>query len=485
MKKIIIFALLLILTVSACVPVHQEKNVFFKENVDEYYINCYYDEIEKVLKGYQQIVYNNKEKVILEDIYLHLYPNAFEKEENTPFLPEEINQAYPMGFEPGFIDVHKLEIEGKKSDWCYADPDKNILRIKLHDPLKPGQSVAIDMNYTLKFPMCNGRFGYGEKTLKAANWYPVAAVFDSRGWNLDPYYAIGDPFYSDVSNYQVKITLPKKYEVAATGEIEDVKKVDGGYREWMVIGEHVRDFAWIASKEYKVKKKKYKGIEIRSYYFNETGGKKALEAGTKAIEVFSSLFGDYPYKTYSIAASDFFIGGMEYPNLVYIDRKLYNKNDLFSLEYVVVHETAHQWWYGVVGNNEVREAWLDEGLTEYSTVLYYQEKYGAQTGEGIFKNMIQNPYNSFRNDQQHSEGRISDSLEEYDNWQEYSSLVYCGGAMIFHRLRQLLGDEKFFEGLKVYYDTYKFENASTDDFIKIMQDVSGIQIENKMREWIF
>ncbi len=481
-KKLIILISLLVLIISSCVPVNRHEIRLNGEIRDRYYINCYFDEVEKVLKGYQQITYYNKEEEILENIYFHLYPNAFQEKNTAPFLPDELTQAYPLGFDPGFIEVHNVDVDGRVYSWGYQDAAKNVLKISLDKPLQPGQALTIDMNYTLKFPLCHGRFGYGENTLRAANWYPVAAVFDDKGWNLDPYYPIGDPFYSDISDYHVRITLPDEYTVASTGQVRRAGKIGKGYREWMAEGKGVRDFAWIASKSYKVKKKKVKGTEIKSYFFDETGGEKALETAARAVEIFSELFGDYPYRTYSVAASDFFIGGMEYPNLVFIDKELYNKGGLFSLEYVVAHETAHQWWYGVVGNNEIAEAWLDEGLTEYSTVLYYYERYGPETGERILNSVIEKPYYSFRDSRQNNDTVILEDLKEYGSWQEYSSLVYAGGALIIDWLRKQLGDELFFRGLRKYYDTYKFQNATTGDFIEIMQDVAEKPIENEVMQ---
>lgn len=485
LKKAAVFILTLILLVSACSPVRQDVRQFAEDSLTQYYINAYYNEREKVLKGYQQIVFYNSDDVILEDIYFHLYPNAFADIKTAPFLPEEFKEAYPLGFEPGFIVVHSVKIEGNEGEWGYTDDSKTVLRVSLPEPIYPGKSVTIDLKYTVKFPWCHGRFGYGHKTVKAANWYPIIAVFDKKGWNLDPYYPIGDPFYSDVSNYLVNITLPEEYIVATTGEIIRKERTGDGCITWTVKGERVRDFAWIASKEYKVKRKRVKEVEVRSYYFNEAGGKKALEVASESIEIFSRIFGVYPYKTYSVAAADFFTGGMEYPNLVFIDKELYNKGSLFSLEYVVAHETAHQWWYGIVGNDEVEEPWLDEGLTEYSTVLYYEERYGPHTAKRIFEEFVENPYNDVRESLQPGSIEILDSLGSYSGWREYFAGAYCGGAVVFDRLRRQLGDEKFFKALRVYYNTYKFQNATTKDLVRVMEDVARVELEDRIGGWLY
>lgn len=489
MKRALVIVLLVVFAVSACDyawwAAEQSADLSFgKEKISRYFINCFYDEVEKIIKGYQQITYYNNEESILEDIYVHLYPNYFSNEESTPFSVSELHMAYPGGFDPGFINIDRLQVEGQNGSWKYTDNTNRVLRIELSKPLKPGDFVVIEMNYTVKLPRCNGRFGYGDKTVKAANWYPVVAVFDSRGWNLDPYYSIGDPFYCDVSDYQVNITIPEDYIVASTGEVLESKKSSKGLREWRVKAENVRDFAWVASKEFKVKEKGTGNITVKSYFFQEDGGEKALDVAVEAIEIFSEMFGPYPYKTYSVVAADFYVGGMEYPNLVLIDRELYNKGSLFSLEYVVAHETAHQWWYGVIGSNEVREPWLDEGLTEYSTILYYEKRYGSGTAEGIMNNLIGERYREYKSKNRLQDSRILNSLGEYNNSQEYHTLVYCGGAMIIHKLRKTIGEQKFFNALKTYYKTYAFENATTKDFIDVIEHVSDLELENKIMEWL-
>ena len=221
-------------------------------NVNRYNISCYFDEVEKLLKGYEHLTYYNNEEIILEDIYMHLYPNAFENIHNAPFEPLEQAEAYPLGFDTGFLNVDSVYVEEQPGDWEYRDLSRQVLRIKLPRPVGPGECIEVEIYFTVKFPRCHGRFGYGESTVKAANWYPIAAVFDNLGWNLDPYHAIGDPFYSDVADYRVSIVLPGNYTVAATGEVIKNAKYDKANREWTVKADKVRDFVWIAGENFSV-----------------------------------------------------------------------------------------------------------------------------------------------------------------------------------------------------------------------------------------
>ncbi|MBA1334692.1 MAG: Aminopeptidase N [Firmicutes bacterium] len=489
MRRITVVIMLAVLLLTSCNTGWWEADrnaepIFDKERINQYTINCYYDEVEKIIKGYQQITYYNNEESILEDIYIHLYPNYFNDKDSVPFTASEMYMAYPDGFDIGFINIDSLSVEGDGGTWGYTNSTGRVLRVELSKPLKPGEHIVLDMNYTVKLPRCNGRFGYGQRTVKGANWYPVVAVFDVNGWNLDPYYSFGDPFYSDVSNYSVNITIPESYEVAAAGVVVRSKKNGKGFKEISIVANRVRDFAWIASEDFKIKEKKVGDVKVKSYFFQDEGGEKALEVGAKSIEIFSSLFGEYPYKNYSVVAADFYVGGMEYPNLVIINKELYNKEGHFSLEYVVAHETAHQWWYGVIGNNEVMEPWLDEGLTEYSTILYYENRYGKETAEGVLDNIIGKRYKKYSGDKGSWEQSIHRSLAEFDSAEEYYTLVYYGGAVVIHQIREALGDQDFFNALKTYYKVYSFENATTNDFLGVVENTAGMEIQDRVNEWL-
>ncbi len=490
MRRIILITVIITVIIALCLSVYWglpsvPKVAAPDTKVNQYNINCYFDAREKLLKGYEHFIYVNKSNVFLEDIYMHLYPNAFEREESAPFEPLEQSSAYPEGFDIGFLNIDNLQIEGREGNWEYGDSGRQILKVKLDKPIGPGETVDMDIHFTVKFPHCYGRFGYGKDTIKAANWYPIAAVYDHKGWNLDPYSAIGDPFYSDIADYRVTLVIAKDYTVAATGENLKKRKYDAKNNEWHFQGENVRDFVWVAADSFIISSKKSDGIRVKSYYFDKPAGKKALGFAADAISIFNRCFGKYPYRTFSVVAADFFIGGMEYPNLVLVSKELYNIERLFTLEYITVHETAHQWWYGIVGSNQVDEAWLDEGLTEYSTILYFEKKYGPDTAKGLFENLIKKRYENYV---AAAEGRqnikIHEPLEQYQDAGQYHTLVYCGGALIFQRLRDILGDEDFFEILRTYYDNYAFRNATTDDFIEVAERVSGRSLEAQIRGWL-
>ena len=227
--------------------------------------------------------------------------------------------------------------------------------------------------------------------------------------------------------------------MATTGQVTE-KKTHNEKILYNIDAKMVRDFAFILSDKFVVNKTNYKDIVINTYNLNEDMSQEATDVAKSSIEIFSNLFGDYPYDTYSVVASDFFIGGMEYPMLVMIDESLYNKENKFLLEYVIAHETAHQWWYSVIGNDEINEPWLDEALTEYSTVLYFEQKYGKETGDKLMKTMEVQTRDYKASD-------IFKATTEYKDSSEYSLNVYTKGAVVLNEIRKEVGDEVFFNSL--------------------------------------
>jgi len=440
-----------------------------------YRIYAVFDPDQATLRCTQTVEYRNNHDVKFDRLYFHLYPNAFRDEKRVPFFDEEKQRAYPNGFSPGWIDMEQLMVDGNPVEFSLGGYSDDILSIVLKKPLKPGQATKINMIYTVKLPNCLGRFGYGQHTFNITNWYPIACIYDHTGWNNDPYYPVGDPFYSDVANYQVKVKAPSDYTIAATGEAIKVK-AEGNYKVWEFKAQAVRDFAWIASRDFEVASRSVDGITVYSYFLPDSrdGGEKALDCAATAIEIFNRCFGRYPYGHLAVVQSDFFVGGMEYPCLVMIDKSLYGKDQQW-LEYVTVHETAHQWWYGVVGNDQIDEAWLDEALTEYSTILYYENRYGQDAAKQVYDSVIVDGKCSYLQGYrvQGLNHTIAQPIYRFTDWLMYDLVVYGKGASLFDDLRQAVGLQKFYGILQRYYEDNKFKNATAAQLIEACEEVTG------------
>ncbi|WP_236905072.1 M1 family metallopeptidase [Clostridium formicaceticum] len=454
-----------------------------EEKLTEYTMAAELIEENMMIACSQEVIYRNQQEGELADIYFHLYPNAFKQEEFVPFEEKEMKRAYPNGFNPGYIEIVSIK-EGKKNiDYKVMGEASTILRITPRKPLKPGDTLHFSIDFIVKLPNTVGRMGYGENTINITNWFPIAAVYDEKGWNLDPYYAIGDPFYSEVAKYNVTMSIPKDYKMATTGEI--IRKQEKREKNiYKIEASFVRNFVMILSKSFEIEEENLNDTKIISYSINGHRGEEALQYGVDAVKIFNQLFGLYPYKQLSIVASDFFIGGMEYPNVVMISQELYEMEENFPLEYVIAHEVAHQWWYGIVGNNEIREPWLDEALTEYTTLMYFEQKYGHHIKDQIFEKMIKAQYENYIDFESDKGEGILRSLKEFDSSWQYSSIVYSKGAMFIKELRDHMGDEAFFKALREYFETFKFKNATTEGFYTICKKNTQKDLSDLFNQWL-
>ncbi len=463
--------------VPANVPVQTEKGT----DINQYIINAVLDPVNMVLSAEQQVTYVNNESVELAELYFHVYTNAFKKKETAPFLFDDFSRAYSRGFKPGYSEFTSIEFSDgqtrKALKYSLQGEGETILKVELPEPLQPQKSVTLELKYKVIIPPAGERFGYGEDNINMGNWYPVAAVYDEDGWNLDKYYSIGDPFYSDTSNYTVNIKAPKEYTIAASGPLAE-EKAEGEYKNWRFTAGNMRDFAFIASDKFQVAEEKIGDTLVKSYYYkgHEKKGKEALEYGKRSIEIFSSSFGKYPYPAYSVVETEF-PSGMEYPGLVYINNRYYD-NDYSgdNLLYTTVHETAHQWWYGVVGNDQIDEAWLDEGFATYSEGVFTEMEFGKGNGDLYYEYLEESAKGDIET--RAYDGVILKPLSSYENWNDYGPAVYTGGAVLLNEIRRQVGDKDFFGILQAYYKEYAFKNATTEDFLKVCEQVSGKEFDD-------
>ncbi len=405
----------------------------------------------------------------LSEVSFCLYPNAFKSEENLKNVcsPEMIEKAYPNGFSEGYIDIKSVKVNDKNADFSLEE-DGQILTVDTN--VKKNKKAVIKIEFAEKLPNSPMRYGYLDNTYNFGNWYPILCPVEDGKAVKSVYSANGDPFYSECADYNVTLEIEQDMRLATSGKIISCEE-EPLKNTYKIEGKNIRDFAFVLSEDFEVISKKVDETIIYSYYYSsEDTGRKMLDYATEALKFFSQKFGKYPYSTYSVVEADFYIGGMEYPNLVLISDDLY-KNQT-TLEEVVVHETAHQWWYGIVGNNEVKEAWLDEGLTQYSTALYYENRYGNEK----YKSYMQQSENYIKiilKLLKANDISIERELGAFDNMLLYDAIVYDEAAVMLDTLRGIIGKETFDKGIKLYFEENKFKIATKQTFLKAIQTVAG------------
>ncbi len=436
---------------------------------------------ENQVSGSQRVIYTNNTGEALQEIYFNIYPNAFKDKSTVPALFSNGSSGLE-DYSPGYIRIGGILLNEEKTNYEISGIGETLLKIPLTKSLKPGEVVKIEMSYIIQLPNLADRFGYHKGVYNMGNWYPILAVYDEAGWSLDPYYAVGDPFYSEASNYDVNIKTPRDIVIASTGNILQHSQ-EGEYAYWRIEARLVRDFAWVASSDFMVVEKKAGDTSVKMYYLTADKAirEEALAYSIEALRIFEKHFGKYPYGQLSVVET-YFPSGMEYPTLVYISQEYYSKAQLQALELVIVHEIAHQWWYGVVGNNQIKEAWLDESLTTYSELVYYRETKGEAIAAEIHKQRNINAWEVRKGSI--TDNRILKGLEEFQGWGDYGSLVYSRGAMMLVELEALMGRNKVYEALRDYYEKYMFKIAVSDDFIDVVNGVSGRDNQSFFQEWL-
>lgn len=490
-RILIILIIILALAVSGCnrdirdspTLIVEDYNGVDIDNVHHYRIEVDLDPDSKSYEAKQKVEYINSSIEKLDYIYFHLYPNAYKSLETAPILFDE-SLFTQEDFEPGYMELKDILVDNKPVNFQIEGIDDTILKIHLPSPLKPNEKLEVYLVYEVKLPLNVDRFGYGKDVFNFGNWYPIACVYDDKGWSLDPYYNIGDPFYSDIGNYDVIITVPEDFIVAASGNILQ-EKIKKGKRIYTIEGKMIRDFAWVASPKFTVKEVEVEDTVIKLYSLEEKEEIEdfASQVGIDSISIFNKIFGKYPYGQYSIVMTEF-PTGMEYPTIVFIGKNYFNTTSKEILETIIVHETAHQWWYGVVGNDQVDEPWLDESFATYSEVIYIAEKYGEKIAEEYYNYYCKNNY-EYGKLLITKDEIINKPVNQFSNWDDYGLLVYSKGAMFLKEIGEDFGVEVLYHILNRYYNTYRFYNATTEDFIHICEKVTNTSFDKRVDKWLY
>lgn len=479
MKKFVALLFLFVISFgfAGCTRSVEKELKNASKNINEYTMDIKLE--DNVLTVSQNTKYINKSNDVLDKLCMHVYPRNFrEGAKNSPVGRLYSDKAYPNGKSYSEFVISSLIVEDEEKNVYYGGDDEDILEIALNNELYPDDTIEINIKYHMTLPNINHRFGYGDNTYNIANFYPIMCVYDN-GWCVESYNSNGDPFYSDLANYSIELSADKKMKVATSGVIVS-ENSDNQNNIYKIKANAVRDYACVLSEKFEVKSAySESGCEVKYYYYDDLDADANLKAGVDSINTFSKLFCEYPYSTFSIVKTNFIHGGMEYPTLVYISDSVSEPADYKN---VIVHETAHQWWYGLVGSNAFRYGWLDEGLTDFSTALFY--KYNPEYNinfDDIIKNTT-NSYVTFVDLYTKVLGSVNTDMRravnEYSTEPEYVYVSYVKGALLYNSLYETFGEEKFLKVLKEYVKEYKFKNVSPDHFIGtsekvLMRDMTG------------
>ncbi|MFA5804898.1 MAG: M1 family metallopeptidase [Melioribacteraceae bacterium] len=469
-----------------------------------YNIEVEFNPESKSIVAKEEIIWVNKTNSPTSEIQFHLYANAY-KSNNTLFA-----KAYSLGPDVQTqIDIKTFRVNGESSQLIYFQPeianphDSTVAKVLLNKIIEPGDSVRINFEYTMKIPRSVKRMGYatGRNFFFVSQWFPKVGVFENEKWVCSQYHPYVN-FYSDFGDYSVKIKVPKDYTVAATG-VEKGNTSDEKTISYHFVQSGVHDFVWLATDEILHRNNIYtrkdgSTITIQAYvqpererYFD-----RYFTAVKNCLEYFENNIGIYPYQNVSLidvprtSAS----GGMEYPTLFTVGAELFAPKDAGQPEYLVTHEFSHQFFYGLIANNEVYEAWLDEGFTSYiSTKIMYHyqpeilETFKFATYIPVFglnflsyneipliytlvdvkvpeaTRSITNYYKNL------TVGSIADTSYKLPTRLSYVVNSYNKPELVLHTLERYVGYDRMMKILKDYYNEFKYRHPRGTDFINIVQ----------------
>lgn len=458
------------------------KSIASSTDLCYYNQELYFNEESKTLEGKQIVGFVNYTDNILEYVCLHLYPNAFRQGAKATVVSlANYEKAYPNGKDYGNIEIETVEANGEYLQYSIEGTDQNILKVDFGKELYPDETFEFEIGFTVKLANINHRLGYGRNTINLCNYYPILCVYENGEFITDLYNANGDPFYSKIANYDVTITYNKEYTLASTGKQKNI--LDGDNKITKISANNVRDFAMVLSNKFQTIIEDYDGIEISYYYYDDASPKSTIKVIKEVLEM-NKTYGRYPYNNLSVAEANFVHGGMEYPNIVLISDDLIDYETYIN---VVVHELCHQWWYGVVGNNQYAFGFLDEGLTDYNTAKFYDKypQYGMNSVK-IFNN-ASNGYATFEKVYKDVRQNFSTSMlrkvNEFETENEYVYLTYVKGMLMFATLEDMLGETKVNKCLKNYYQKNKFSEATPEDLVDAFVKTSGKNLYSFFDSW--
>ncbi len=473
------------------------------ERIANYTIDCSLDPATRLITATETLNWRNASDDTLSELLFHTYMNAFQNEKSTYW--QEAGEA-PVALigNWGYCKIKRLALasgEDLTDAITFIQPDDNnqhdqtVFSIQLPQPLLPDSSISIDIDFETKLPALTERTGFLDDYFIVAQWFPKIGVYERyrHRWSCSQYH-YNSEFFADFGVYDVSISLPDDYVVASCGVLQEEKELADGLKKWRFIIEDVHDFAWSAAKNFKKSKVSYQDLDILLYLRPQTEPMKEriLAAAKHAYDFCTSYLGAYPYPQVSIVDTPVFGSVMEY-NTMFFTGNFDGSGTAHAKptpvaadnrfpERLTIHEFAHSWWYGMVANDEAREAWLDEGLTEFTTVKAFERAYGKmllvrENGDSL---MIRD----YRKDDflRNPTPVIAQESWKYATHEDYYVASYIKPRLILLSYDNYYGHERWQPVMQTFFQRWKFKHPITRHFIDIAREMTGHNLRPELRE---
>ena len=461
----------------------------------KYEMNIDFDATNHRYTGTQKLQYTNNSPDTLDKVFYHLYLNAFQPGSQMDVRSRTISdpdarvmdRIYKLSpDEIGYEKVKSLKHKGKAVKYQVAG---TVLEVTLNEPILPKTTTTFDMEFEAQVPVQVRRTGRNNKEgidYSMAQWYPKMAEYDYEGWHAVPY--IAREFYGVWGDFDVKITMDAAYVIGASGYLQNPDQIGHGYSKkevnhkkgdrltWHFVAPQVPDFVWAADPDYVHDVVKVDDdLDLHFFYQNDTTNywKQMQPYAVRTFKIMNERFGRYPYKQYSVIQGG--DGGMEYPMATLIT----GRGSFGSLVSVTVHESIHSWFQNLLGTNESKYAWMDEGFTTYASDLVMAELFPSR------RDPHYGSYSAYRRLVESGlEEPMTTQSDHYNTNRAYSTAAYSKGAVFLHQLSYIIGLPAFERGMKRYFNEWKFKHPNPTDLKRIMEKESGLELDWYLEDWV-
>lgn len=464
--------------------------------IANYKLEAKLDPLRHQLAGSETLTWTNTGGSEVDMLPFHLYLNGF-KNEQSLFMRSSggmLRQARASETGWGWIQIDTLHVAGADLTSRLRAPsgaagDETVMELPLAEPLAPGATVEIEIKFTAQLPEVFARTGYKGDFHMVGQWFPKIGVrVGPRGaerWECQPFHA-NNEFFADFGVYDVALTVPTSYTVAATGILTEVADAGRGWRTLKYHAEDVHDFAWMADPYMEVMSGQAKladegTVEVRVYFRPEQRdfARRHLDAATGAIEKFSAMFVPYPWPIMSVidppVDASAGAGGMEYPTLVTTaGDSVFARPGVKLPEYVTVHEVGHNWFQGILASNEPEEAWLDEGVNEWADAHVMAELYGQRTSFVDWMGWqaeVAAVMRAVAPDDNPS--AIATAAYAFVDNNAYGSATYMGTQRALNTLERTVGSQRFLAAMKAYAKAFAFRHPTGRELFETLGSELG------------
>jgi hypothetical protein len=418
--------------------------------------------------GKEEVKYTNAETVPLNEMELRLFPNI-------------------LG---GEMTVTNVNVDGKPVTPKYG-LENSLLIVPFAKPLEPNQSIILSIDFAVTVPQSvelnYGVLAYFDKVLALAHAYPMICVYDDEGWNAEIPPQSGDVTYADESFYLVKITAPKGLTLVTTGQKINSGEV-GQLQTLNIASGPARDFYLVASPNYAEVSQTFGEVTIHSYAPEKVkkGAQMALDVASRAIKDYGARYAPFPYTEFDIVSTPTLALGIEYPGMIAITARIYDVDSDYRgtptpiyMESTVAHETGHQWFYSLVGDDQLDDPWLDESLTQFATLQYYTDEYGESGARG-FQDSLEDRWAQVIN----KKIPIGLPVAKYTA-REYGAIVYGRGPLFFVALKDEIGIEAFDALMKDYTQTLSWKISTPQTLQALAERHCACDLQKIFKEWVY